>query len=106
MSATLAVDLRKAGATDDLQHTVNYAEVFRCDTVRPWDGRCDAACRLLVQLHMAGLQDVSDCCSDVATVVEGPPRLLIESVATAIADIILQRHPLVQVQQFHACCVS
>jgi 7,8-dihydroneopterin aldolase/epimerase/oxygenase len=31
VSAMLAVDLRKAGATDDLQHTVNYAEVFRCD---------------------------------------------------------------------------
>jgi hypothetical protein len=31
VSAMLVVDLRKAGATDDLQHTVNYAEVFRCD---------------------------------------------------------------------------
>jgi dihydroneopterin aldolase len=31
VSAMLALDLRKAGATDDLKHTVNYAEVFRCD---------------------------------------------------------------------------
>jgi dihydroneopterin aldolase len=27
---TMSVDLRKAGETDDLNHTVNYAEVFRC----------------------------------------------------------------------------
>jgi len=26
---TMSVDLRKAGETDDLNHTVNYAEVFR-----------------------------------------------------------------------------
>jgi dihydroneopterin aldolase len=42
VSATLAVDLRKAGATDDLQHTVNYAEVFRCAT----------ACNLLFETHL------------------------------------------------------
>ena len=45
-------------------------------------------------------------CSDIGAVVEGPPRYLIESLASAIADTILQRHPLVQVHQCHACCMS
>ena len=28
VNATLATDLRLAGQTDDLQHTVNYAQVY------------------------------------------------------------------------------
>ena len=101
MSATLAVDLREAGATDDLQHTVNYAEVFRCNTASE---RSDETCQCRMQRSwpaiMYMLRDVGDFDSDVAAVVEGPPRHLIESLASAIADTILQRHPLVQVRLF------
>ena len=39
------MDLRKAGATDDLQHTVNYAEVFRCEHELYWKGHACAACK-------------------------------------------------------------
>jgi hypothetical protein len=45
-------------------------------------------------------------CSDVAAIVEGPPRHLIESLASAIADTILQRHPLVQVRTDYTCWLT
>mmetsp|Transcript_32979 Transcript_32979/g.71892 ORF Transcript_32979/g.71892 Transcript_32979/m.71892 type:complete len:166 (-) Transcript_32979:1594-2091(-) len=59
---TMRVDLRKAGETDELDQTVNYAEVFR----------------------------------QVKTIVEGPPRKLIEAVAEDIAKDVLTSHGLVQ----------
>ncbi|GAQ85018.1 dihydroneopterin aldolase [Klebsormidium nitens] len=53
-----SADLARAGRTDDLADTVNYAAVY---------------------------QDVRD-------IVEGPPRLLLETVAQSIADVILGRY--------------
>eukprot|EP00894_Picocystis_sp_ML_P002462 jgi/Pico_ML_1/52979/g3605.t2 len=58
----LSTDLQTAGRTDDLQHSVNYAQVY----------------------------------DEVKTIVEGPPKNLIESVAEDIARTILKRHPRVQ----------
>eukprot|EP00741_Cyanophora_paradoxa_P006149 tig00000944_g5962.t1 len=58
----LAVDLERAGSTDDLSLTVDYSRV----------------------------------CEQVRSVLEGPPRQLIETVATEIADSVLREHKLVQ----------
>lgn len=58
----LSTDLRTAGRTDDLQHSVNYAQVY----------------------------------DEIKTIVEGPPKQLIEAVAEDIARTILKRHPRVQ----------
>lgn len=58
----LSTDLRTAGRTDDLQHSVNYAQVY----------------------------------DEIKTIVEGPPKHLIEAVAEDIARTILKRHPRVQ----------
>lgn len=59
---------------------------------------------LHVNLHAAGKMDdlsktvnYADVFSDIEQIVEGKPCQLIETVAEAIADTILRRHPLVQV---------
>jgi hypothetical protein len=35
VDAVLQCDLEKAGLTDDLAHTVNYAEVYKCAPIYP-----------------------------------------------------------------------
>lgn len=62
LTVSLAVDLSKAGKTDDLVHTVHYGEVYE-------------ACR---------------------TIVEGPPKKLVEAVAEEVASQILSQFPLVK----------
>ncbi|NLI11566.1 dihydroneopterin aldolase [Pelotomaculum propionicicum] len=59
----LYLDLRRAGATDSLDFTVNYARVFEL----------------------------------VRSIVCGPPRLLIESVAESVAGALLAQFPLEEV---------
>lgn len=62
INATLTANLQKAGKTDDLQDTINYAAVY----------------------------------TDIKTIVEGKPHLLIESVAEMIATRILNSHKVVE----------
>lgn len=62
LTVSLAVDLKTAGETDELEHTVHYGEVYE-------------ACR---------------------SIVEGPPKKLVEAVAEELASRILSGFPLVK----------
>jgi dihydroneopterin aldolase len=62
INATLTTNLQKAGESDDLHDTINYAAVY----------------------------------TDIKTIVEGKPHLLIESVAETVANKILNSHKSVE----------
>lgn len=81
LDLALSVDLRAAGASDALEDTISYAEVYECAPTRfarrqPTRGSSDA--------HTA---------SCVREVVQGPPKQLVEAVAEQVAAAVLRDFP-------------
>lgn len=96
------VCLRAAGASDDLQHSVDYGAVYMCDLAVPHSPR-DPPFRLGIRWESWKRQFtgylvpwlVCPCCARCACrlvkkVVEGQRRQLIEAVAEDIAREVLQ----------------
>jgi len=96
VDATLTTDLREAGRSDDLGHTIDYAAVYRCEALR--------ACMEVKSSALAFsaahrprpplffLAPAQLFYRDIQAEVEGPPRKLIETVAERIAAGILAQH--------------
>lgn len=86
VDAALSCNLRRAGCTDDLEETVNYAEVYRCGCCRV------QAAELQMLMQQANKQP---CVSQIKSIVEGEPCKLVEAVAERIADTILESQSIV-----------
>ena len=97
VDATLFCDLRRAGGSDDLAHTINYAEVYEC--VRPSPRPCPAACApggcwgggggSLPSTASSAAAWLAGGCRCIKHIMEGPPHKLLESAAERISRSIL-----------------
>ena len=81
LDLALSLDLRAAGASDALQDTVSYAEVYEC------------APRTRGRLRTQGCAEATRPHSCVRAVVQGPPRQLVETVAEQVAAAVLRDFP-------------
>ena len=81
LDLALSVDLRAAGASDALQDTVSYADVYECALAG-------------VRVRAARSQGADACAAScVRAVVQGPPRQLVETVAEQVAAAVLRDFP-------------
>lgn len=108
MDVVLDTDLRKAGRTDDLQHTINYAAVYQCavgfsfgkgeegrggERGRGAGGFWASRSRPLMPAEPTRV--LARRCREIEKVVTGAPCQLLERVAERVASQIMVKEPLV-----------